>query len=89
MALACGQKLNAQFPRFMKGEAAMEAIPYGMLVASRLQAQGQTNDRGHTTRNRLAITFRYLRRRILILARRGFRAATRNNPEQQKHADGA
>lgn len=67
----------------------MEAIPYGMLVASRLQAQGQTNDRGHKTRNHLAITFRYFRRRFRILARRGFRADARNNSEQQKHADGA
>ena len=38
----------------------METIPYGMLVASRLQAQRQPNDRGHTTRNRLAIIFAIL-----------------------------
>jgi hypothetical protein len=66
----------------------MESIPYGMLVASRLQAQEDTNDRGHKTRNRIAITFRYLRRRVTILARHGFCAAARNNSEQQKHADG-
>ena len=67
-----------------------EAIPFAMLVASRLKFQGDTNNRGHIARKSLIVTLpkfvHWLSRRFATLARHRFGAAGHENLEQHKDA---
>jgi hypothetical protein len=61
----------------------MESIPIGMVVAAKLQAPADTNDRGHKSRNRSPLAFNYFKRRFVALARHMFCAAARNNVDRK------